>query len=225
MLPESPPDSSSEPCSPPQIPGNNHTQYTHVPMISQMTFGLCTLYENVISQYCIWHTLVLKMLKKNRLSLDLYSCSGSTQGHALSFCYSFLPPDVHVVSDVSSEQLDPGLHAPSGQTPAPFCHIKAPPSSQYDLGNSMKYIKPKSPAAAQIVCNSSLHYPYSSPPESCVQTAAPPVQHAPVDTIRGYAEAPTSSTSPCLLPYAVCMDPYVASKPGLNAGWGTCPCV
>lgn len=34
MLPESPPDSGSEPCSPPQIPGNNQKQFIHVYMIS-----------------------------------------------------------------------------------------------------------------------------------------------------------------------------------------------
>lgn len=39
MLPESPPDSGSEPCSPPQIPGNNQKQYIHVYMISQKPFG------------------------------------------------------------------------------------------------------------------------------------------------------------------------------------------
>ncbi|XP_017350307.1 myelin regulatory factor-like protein isoform X1 [Ictalurus punctatus] len=148
MLPESPPDSGSEPCSPPQI------------------------------------------------------------------------PDVHFGSDLSTEQLDPGLHTSTGQTPAPFCHLKAISSSQYDLGNSMKHIKTISPDTAQIVCDSSLHYPYSSPAESCIQTATPPVQHAPIDAIRGYTEAATSSTSPCLtsLPHGVCVDPYMASKPGLNAG-------
>ncbi|XP_026778884.3 myelin regulatory factor-like protein [Pangasianodon hypophthalmus] len=146
MLPESPPDSGSEPCSPPQI------------------------------------------------------------------------PDVHFGSDLSTEQLGPGLHAPAGQTPAPFCHLKAPPSSQYDLGNSMTHIKTKSPATAQTVCDSSLHYQYSSPAESCIQTTVPPVQHAPIDTIRGYTEAATSSTSPCLLPHGVCVDPYMGSKQGLNTG-------
>ncbi|KAK3544940.1 hypothetical protein QTP86_029213, partial [Hemibagrus guttatus] len=146
MLPESPPDSASEPCSPPQI------------------------------------------------------------------------PDVHFVSDLSPEQLAPGLHAPAGQIPAPFCHLKAPPSSQYDLGNSMKQIKSKSPATAPIMCESSLHCAYSSPAESCIQSAVPPVHHDPIDTIRGYTEAATSSTSPRLLPHGVCVDPYMASKPGLSTG-------
>ncbi|KAG7320131.1 hypothetical protein KOW79_015984 [Hemibagrus wyckioides] len=146
MLPESPPDSASEPCSPPQI------------------------------------------------------------------------PDVHFVSDLAPEQLAPGLHAPAAQIPAPFCHLKAPPSSQYDLGNSMKQIKSKSPATVQIMCDSSLHCAYSSPAESCIQSAGPPVHHDPIDTIRGYTEAATSSTSPRLLPHGVCVDPYMTSKPGLGTG-------
>lgn len=128
----------------------------------------------------------------------------------------FITPDVQFGSDSSAEQLGPGLHAPTGPSPTPFCHPKAPPTSQYDLGNSMKHIKTKSTATAQTGCDSSLHYPYSSPAESCIQTAAPPVQHAPVDAIRGYTEASTFSTSPCLLPHGICVDPYMASKPVLN---------
>lgn len=130
----------------------------------------------------------------------------------------FFPPDVHSGSDLPTEHLGPGLHVPTGQTLAPFCHLKATPSSQYDLGNSMKQIKTKSPATAQTVCDSSLHYPYSSSAQSCIQTTVPPVQHAPIDAIRGYTEAATSNPSPCLLPHGVCVDPYMASKPGLNAG-------
>ncbi|KAM9468379.1 myelin regulatory factor-like protein isoform 2-T2 [Clarias gariepinus] len=127
-------------------------------------------------------------------------------------------PDVHFGPDFSTNQLGPGLHNLTGQTPAPFCHLKAPLSSQFDLGNSMKHIRTKAPATAQTVCDSSLNYTYSSPAESCIQTSAPPVQHAPIDPLRGYTEAATSSTSPCLLPHGVCVDPYMASKPGLNAG-------
>ncbi|XP_060745134.1 myelin regulatory factor-like protein isoform X1 [Tachysurus vachellii] len=145
MLPESPPDSASEPCSPPQI------------------------------------------------------------------------PDVHFASDLSSEHLAPGLRTSAGQIPAPFCHLKAPPSSEYDLVNSMKHIKSKSPATALNVCDSSLNCPYSSPNETCIQSAGPPVQHDPIDVVRGYTEAATSSTSPCLLPH-VCVDPYMASEPGLSTG-------
>lgn len=139
----------------------------------------------------------------------------------LSLIHShFSPPDVQFSSDLSTEQLAPGLHAPTGHTPALSCHLKAPPASQYDLGNSMKHIKPKSPAAAQSVCDSSVHYPYSSPARSCIQIT-PPLQRAPEGMIRSYGEAGPSGISPCLVPHdvhGVCMDPYMASKPGLNAG-------
>lgn len=135
-----------------------------------------------------------------------------------AFSLSVFPPDVHFVSDLSPEQLAPGLHAPAAQIPAPFCHLKAPPSSQYDLGNSMKQIRSKSPATAPIMCDSSLPCAYSSPAESCIQSAGPPVHHDPIDTIRGYTEAATSSTSPRLLPHGVCVDPYMTSKPGLGTG-------
>lgn len=128
------------------------------------------------------------------------------------------PPDVHFASDLSSEQLAPGLRTLAGQILAPFCHLKAPPSSEYDLVISMKHIKSKSPVTALNVCDSSLHCPYSSPNESCIQSARPPVQHGPIDAVRSYTEAATSSTSPCLLPH-VCVDPYMASKPGLSTGW------
>lgn len=129
----------------------------------------------------------------------------------------FFPPDVHFGSDLSTEHLGPGLHIPKGQTPAHFCHLKATLSSQYYLGNSMKQIKTKSPATAQIVCDSSLHNSYSSPAESSIQTSMLPVQH-PIDAIRDYTEAATSSTSTCLLPHGVCVDQYIASKPSLNTG-------
>lgn len=236
MLPESPPDSGSEPCSPPQIPGKNPKQYRHAYMIGQnkcLAFAL--LYETAIPQKLV--PIHLQTNKKKKRMIPCYNISKETallwtsgprvlalrlsETCFVMLPHPFFPPDVHFGSDLSTEQLAPGLHAPTGQTAALFCHLKAPPSSQYDLGNSMKHIKTKSPAAAQLLCDSSIHCPYSSPAASCVQTAAPPVPHAPMDAIGGYAEATTSSTSPCLLPHgvhAVCVDPCMASKPGLNAG-------
>lgn len=161
--------------------------------------------------YITWRTFL------QNLSFLWSTCSYTC--HAVT--HTFFPLDVHFSSDLSTEQLPLGLHGPTRHTPALFCHLKAPPSSQYDLGNSMKHIKPKSPAAAQSVCDSSVHYPYSSPAECCIQTTTPPLQRAPVDATRGYGEAGTSSTSPCFVPHGVhgvCVDPYMAAKPGLNSG-------
>lgn len=137
------------------------------------------------------------------------------------FCYAvrrlfvFFSPDVHFGSDLFTEQLDPGLLTPTPQTSGPFCHPKAP---QYESGNSMKHIKTKSGAAGQIACDSSLHCPYSVP----AQTDALALQRAPVDALGGYTEAAVSSTLPHLFPHG--MDPYMFSKPGLDAGSGMFSC-
>ncbi|TSP25375.1 Myelin regulatory factor-like protein [Bagarius yarrelli] len=113
------------------------------------------------------------------------------------------PPDVHFVSDPPPEQLATGLYTPAAQTPAPFSHSE----------NSMTHIKIKSPASAPIL---SLHCPYSGPADSCIQSAGPPLQHTPIDAVRGYTDAATSSTSLHFLPHDVCLEPYMDSKPGLG---------
>lgn len=139
----------------------------------------------------------------------------------MCFCYAvtrlfvFFSPDVHFGSDLFTEQLNPGLLTPTPQTSGPFGHPKAP---QYESGNSMKHIKTKSGAAGQIACDSTLHCPYSVP----VQTDAPALQRAPVDALGGYTEAAVPSTLPHLFPHG--MDPYMFSKPGLDAGSGMFSC-